>query len=273
MVRKTITSGLLLAFCMLCILPPATVQAQPAISAQKATEIAKSIITLPEDIKNFRSNYSEYQGRGTWELNWETANGNISVNVDAVNGEINQFYQYDDLLNETSLLPSVSKEAAIKKANEFLARAVPSKYQFLKYMAQDNYEITRYNQNYTITYQRIVNNIPYLQNFAYINVSSQTGEIINYNLNWDYNMTFPATTGIIANEKATQVLKDNAFELMYYLPYDSKNNKVFLVYGVENPGNVAVDAHTGKYCQISVNYRVAKDMAMAKDIGGLGGGS
>lgn len=250
--RKIITGTLLVAFCLFCFLPP-TAAADPAMSVQKATEIAKSLITIPQDVKNFTSNYSEYKGRGSWELNWETDEGMISVNIDALSGEINHYYQYSNNPEQTNVIPTINRKEAIKIANEFLAKAVPSRYTSLK-IIDDNNEVYSYNPNINLNYQRLVNKIPYAQNSAYITVSGVSGQIINFNISWDYDLDFKAATGIISKEKAEEILKDKAFELMYYKPYDS-TDKVFLVYGIKQPGNSFVDAHTGEYTEISYYYR------------------
>lgn len=263
--KKLIASALLVVFCIFSFLPQ-TVNANSSMSAQKATEIAKSIITIPDDVKSFRSNYSEYNGRGVWNLNWETEEGNISVTVDALSGEISQFHQYNRDSEPTNLLPTVNRTTAIKIANDFLAKAVPSKYASLKILERDNNEIYTYNQNINLNYQRVVNNIPYLQNSAYITISGHSGEVLNFNLNWDYDLNFTTTTGIISPDKAANILKNNSFELMYYRPYDPKE-KVYLVYGVKHPNNSLVNAHTGEYTELSYYYRIMTDKAAVMENG------
>ncbi|NLB88547.1 MAG: S-layer homology domain-containing protein [Syntrophomonadaceae bacterium] len=259
--RKLITSMLLVAFCILSFCPN-TVTANPSMTVQKATEIAKSIITIPDDIKNFSSNYSEYKGRGLWDLRWETEEGFISVSIDALTGEITQFHQYSSDPHQTNLFPTINRTTAIKIANEFLAKAVPSKYSSLKIVEPDYNEGYGYNQqNINLHYQRLVNNIPYAQNSAYITISGVNGQVLNFNLSWDYDLDFKSPKGIINKEKAEDILKDKALELMYYKPYDPKE-KVLLVYGVRQPSNSYVDAHTGEYTTISPYYRLMADKAM-----------
>lgn len=258
--QRLISSVLLVVFGLFCFLPQ-TVTANPSMSAQKATEIAKSIISIPDDVKNFRSNYSEYNGRGVWSLNWETEEGNISVSVDALSGEINHFSKYINSSDSTSLLPTVDRKTAINIANKFLAKAVPSKYSLLNILEDDNYETYNYSKNIVLNYQRMVNNIPYLQNSAYFNISGDTGEVISFNLSWDYDVNFTTNKGIISQEKAENVLKDKALELIYYKPYGPKN-QVYLVYGVKQPTNSFVNAHTGEYTELSHYYRIMADKAM-----------
>ncbi len=265
--RKIIATGLLVVFTCLCSVPQATA-AEPTITAQKATEIAKSIVVIPDNVKAFRSNYAEYSGRGMWNLLWETEEGNISVNVDVLSGEITQLYQYSESPDKTSLLPTVDRNTAIKVANEFLGKAAPSKFKALKIVEQkENDIISSYNQTHTINYQRMVNNLPYLQNSAYINISGQTGMITTFDLNWTYDLKFPSAAGVISQEKAEDTLKNKALELMYYKPNNNKsNNQVYLVYGTRQPANILVDAHTGEYIESS-HYRVMYD-EMAKAMGG-----
>lgn len=265
--RKIIASGVLIVFSMLCLLPQVAI-AENTISAQKATEIAKSIVNVPDNIEEFRSNYIEHKGRGTWELAWETEEGQISVNVDALSGEITQLYQNQNSTDKTTLLPTYDRTAAIKIANEFIAKAVPSKHNALQISDQNvNEIISRHNQNYTINYQRLVNNVPYLQNSAYVSISGHDGLITGYDLNWDYNLDFAPTSGIISSEKAENLLKNNALELKYYKPYDKE--QVCLVYGVKHR-NQAVDAHTGEYKELAFHYRIANDMAK-ESLGSAGG--
>lgn len=265
--RKNITISLLVVFCMFSLLPQVAV-ANQAITVQKATEIAKSIVTIPEEIKDFKSNYSEYNNRGTWQLNWTMEDGDISVYVDALSGEVIHYHKYQSLPNNDSKIYGIEREKAIKIANSFLAKAIPSKYDNLKILETDNYEINKYEHSYNFIYHRIVSDIPFLQNSAYITVSARTGEITSYDLHWDYNLEFASKTGIIGLEKATQKLKENAFQLMYHKTYSNNKPKVYLVYGLKPPANDLINAHTGEYTESDYRERrIALDKEMAMGAG------
>lgn len=262
--RKSIFIILLLAFGLFSLLTY-PVAANEAITVEEATQIAKSTVTIPDDIKDFKSNYSEYNGRGTWQLNWITEVGNISVYIDALSGEITEFYKYSDIPESANKAYIIDKEKAITLADNFLAAAVPSKHNNLKILDKEKIAVNKYNQDYVINYYRIVNNIPCKQNSAYIAVSAQTGEITNYNLNWDYNLDFVPVTGIIDQAKAAQIIKNNAFELMYHKIMDKNEAKILLVYGIKQADNSLVNAHTGEHTN-NIYYYAVNDKAM----GGMG---
>lgn len=256
----------MVTFTTLSLLPQAAI-AQQKTTVEEATKIAKSIITIPEDIKDFKSNYFEYNDRGVWQLQWQTEEGDITVNVDALSQEITQMHKYKSLPNQSNRIYSIEKRKAIDIAHEFMAMALPSKHHDLKLLEARNVEINKYEQSYILNFHRTVNGIPFMQNSAHISVSALTGEVLNYNLNWDYNLEFASKSGLIGEQKASQLLKDNAFELMYHKVIKDKKTEIFLVYGMQESTNPLVNAHTGEYSESPFYYARLSDKNMAMGAG------
>jgi len=251
--KWTAFTAALFLFCALTLFP-SSASAQTGIPARKAAEIVKSKFSLPENVKEFKSSYVEWEGRGRWDLRWVGSDENLYAGVDAVSGDIVHFRRHTVTKpdEKTSLLPAVTRENALAEAREFLRKAVPVKYGELR-LAEREVSAVRYDRDYEFFFERVVNGIAYLRDGASVRVSGKTGEVEYYDLRWDYKAEFPNAEKAISPEKAEQIFMDSGvLELMYYLPvYQYKENgerpKIMLVYGVRNPRSVLVNALTGEF--------------------------
>ena len=259
---KKLSSGLLLfLFCIGIAAGPLAAQ-EVDMSAQKAVELVKSKIDIPVDVERFTSNYSEWEGRGRWELSWEAADENLGVSIDVKTGDIVQMHRYRPYRpgEQASILPSVSKEQAQEIALEFLQKAVPSKYNNLRLIKDFRGEgpVPRYGSGYRFGFEREINGIPYVKDGAILEISGKTGRVENFSLRWDYDAVFPGVGDVSGTDSArTAFQKNGAVELMYFGVRNENadvQTKVILVYGVREPRSHLVDARTGQYRDDLVYY-------------------
>ena len=239
----------------LIVLLPAVVAAQ-TMTAKEAAELVKERITVPADAEDFTSDYSEYDGRGQWEFRWKGKGETLSATLDAASCDIVNLYAYGDAFEgKATFVPKVSLMEALEAAKRFLQKAAPSRYNSLRFTDQPPRVIPlSHQQDYSFYFERIVNGVPCSFNGAEVRVSQSTGKITNYYLTWDYKSKFPPAGNTISPERGAEIMKDNAFELMYFRPYPEKEGQereVKLVYGIYEPRRVMVDAVSGKFVKSS----------------------
>lgn len=266
--------AVLVGLALILLLPSAAFARD--LTAREAAEMVKERLTVPEDAGDFTSNYSEYGGRGQWEFQWTSKKSNVNATMDAENGDIVSFYAWgQDYEGESSLVPRVPKAKALTTAQDFLKKAVPGKYASLVLAKQvpERPLVLAYDRNYTFFFERVVSDIHCPSMGAQLTVSAATGKVTNYSLTWDYNAAFPAIgKKLITPEQAASTMKSrNAFELMYFRPYpqqDGQARPVKLVYGVNEPRRVMVDALTGEFVYNSYFY-VFRDSMYDMGAGGM----
>lgn len=259
---------------LLTFLLPSTAAAQ-TMTAKEAAELVKEKISIPSDVEDFTSNYSDYEGRGQWEFQWTGKKETLNVTLDIGTKDIVSFSQYDrQRSGEGRLLPKVSKGRAQATAEEFLKKAVSSRWTSLKLSDKSPGTVIPYsynNGNYSFYFERIVNGVSCPFNGAEFTISSVTGKITYYNLRWEYKGNFPPSANTIPVEKAAQTMKNNGFELMYFRPSEVKEggkDDVKLVYAVHEPRRSLVNAVTGQFVN-SGYFFVLRDSMYNR--GGMGG--
>lgn len=270
MKRVWVVFSLLLVF----LLPSAA--AAQSLTAKEAAELVKDRITVPWDVEDFTSNYFEYDGRAQWEFQWQGKKATIHAILDADTGDIVSYYGYgSDFTGQNSLVPKVSKAEALMIAEEFLKKAVPSRYSSLK--LSDNIPERAYplgyNRDYSFYFERVVNGIPCPFCGAQFQVSATTGKITHYYLNWEYKAVFPPAVNTISPQKAAETMKSKGFELMYFRPYPAKEGQerqVKLVYGINQPRQVLVNAITGEFETDNYFYIFRDGMHDKGEMGGMG---
>lgn len=259
--------------CLLIFLMVPIAGAAQTMTAKEATELVKKRITVPDNVKNFTSNYYEYEGRGQWEFQWTGNKENLNATLDVGSGDVVSLNGYGEAYTgDSSLIPKVSRSQAMKAAQDFLKQAAPSRYSSLKLTDRTPSPILfrSYDRDYSFYFERIVNGVPCAFNGAELRISSSTGKVTYYYLNWDYKSTFPQVKNPVSGVKAGETMKSQGLELMYFRPYPAKEGKegeVKLVYGVNEPRRVLVNAQTGEFETINWFYTMRDGYGM----GGMGG--
>lgn len=210
----------------------------------------------------------------------------IHVTINAKSSVITGFYK--GVPFTAGAKPKNDMVKAKAEADAFLSQYYPQFYNQLEYdslASESNYNGRVPYQNYSFTYARLVNGVPFPDNGVNINYDNMTGTISSFNLNW-YNITFPPVEKVIGVEAASaNIFKDVGLELEYKFAYQEDVNnvndmnrqsaKVLLVYCLKPNKPLILDANTGallnydgtEYKQaVKVNYTDIKGNIAEKQI-------
>lgn len=242
---------------------PAVTSADLADKAKLTEEDAKKrildLFKLPDNAEVNGSSLTEYNnGSSTkivWQLNWQVKEENrsygFSTEVDAVTGDIIGYYNYQfDPYKSAAFPPKVSKEDALKIANDLIPVASPSvKGDYRKGQDQWSEESRLFGPvRYSFFFERVVNDIPFPAHSIYITVDGE-GEIMNYRTNWS-EVEFEAKDNVITDQEAQALYDANlSVGLEYMRDYrkgpDAPLKLVYTPRGISSSGMIS--ATTGKF--------------------------
>lgn len=262
--------------------PAAPGLAMPVITLEKAIHIAKTNFDVPSEYTDFNSTYQTYDNRQAWSLHWNGPSGSpggFSAEVNAINGDIlsMNYWKDDGQSSNSGLLPVINKERAQEISDKLLTRLLGERADQLRLIpsAQAVVPINNYGSaNYTLQYQRLINNIPFLSNGVYVQVSSTDGHIISYNLNWS-EVKAPEVKGLIEASQAQKAFATSSFfNLRYWIPPSfrplaaGQKQEAKLVYKLTGQSGGAIDAFTGQPLKLDEGDWLATD---SSESGGMGG--
>jgi Zn-dependent metalloprotease len=237
------------------------------ISKESALDIAKKVIDIPNKYNllysELRSDW-EHPELKIWAFNWNYENKNhfgwISVEINAKTGQVLSFssneHQYDeqgrDLLQPETKVINTRAEAE-KIIKDFIKTNYPEAVDNLQLRKDHQYELLiKYGKEapnldkdqayYYFNYERLVDGIPYEQNYVNATVNSYTGKISDFRIRF-IDTAFP-TTGKVINQKqfVADFFKENPMQLVYTKDRD-KNLR--LVYKLSPLTSYRFDAITG----------------------------
>jgi len=260
-VWQSIVARYLIALLIIALFPGAALaQDKPGISLEQAIHQVKDNFDIPKEFTNFTSSYNTCDNLSRWSLNWNASGepgGSFRAEVDASTGEIisMRVWKYEQPPEPGIQLPVLSAAEARQIASKLVERLAPQRVPELRLLPDDNQLIPleRYERvNYTVRWQRIVNEVAVPGDGITVEVRGDNGQVVSYNLSWT-QADFPAASGAISPDKARQVFADNnILELQYFLPdgrvkaETGKKKQPILVYQLHHPSNGAIDALRGE---------------------------
>jgi len=225
------------------------------VTLEQAIEKVKGVFEVPADFTQFSSGYQQDEERQSWHLTWQTTKepgGVMNVAVDAQTGEIFSMDLWRHRPETGAQLPALSREEALKIAEELLRRLQPSRMGELSLQIGGEELLplwARQQSAYNFRWQRLVNGIPFPADGVSISVDAQTGKVTSYNLRWT-RAEFPDATKAISLERARQAFDQaGMLKLQYFRPYPSEPRQkmpIMLVYRLDHPSGGAIDALTGE---------------------------
>lgn len=242
----------LVIFMFLFTLFPAQVSAQEEVTVEKAINIVKSAFEVPEAYSKFSSGARTEGEKKIISLNWESPDnaGRFEAQVDSKNGEIISMYRWSKADEEASKLPTITREKAVKMAQELLQKAVPDKAGFLR-LTQDSQivPLSGYGTSLNLQFLRYQDNIPVANDTASVDINMAAGQVSSYYLNWS-DTELPTAKASISSEKAGQVFSgEKMLELQYLLRQTYPPQKAqppILVYTISHKSGGMIDAYTGQ---------------------------
>lgn len=254
--KRSLAFILLLIFVFSCSIP-ALALTDTGISQEKAIQKIKDIVdTTSYDRFNINYNENDYN-RKVWDLSWSKTQapyGSLSASIDVQTGNILHLYMNNgyDPDRKTSPIPKYNEEEARIIAENFAKKLQPEEFAKTKLSVRDMpvypMDGSTYRDSYSFNFTRMENDIPVEGNGINIRVDAHTGEIENYSFTWSWE-PLPSSENIISMQDAEKVFKDEiGLKLIYrrYYDYRAQNDDIKLVYTLERPGRVLIDAVTGK---------------------------
>jgi hypothetical protein len=226
------------------------------IPREKAMEIAAKAINLPKD---YRLN-SSYLNRDwifpelrIWSFHWNMEDkeryGWAGVDVDAKTGKILGFnYGRSDGKDrpEQKTLKVKTKAEAEKIVKKYLQDNYPEVVGNLRVQPEADVRPLDAEKNlssYYFRYERLVDGIPFGQNYVYANVDSYTGEIDSFQIRF-LDVPFPKTDKVLDKSQFTSdFLAENQMILVYT---KDENKNLRLVYKLAPAESYRFDAESGQ---------------------------
>ena len=245
---------------LMSVLVPVHAFAQEETGLAKVISTVKSIVSIPKEYTEFRSEMNVYGGVKSWYLTWHSkdwSDGSMSVSI-MDNGTITSYHHYraeDYTYNDYSRkkFPKINRQEASQVAGEFIKKVNPSVFDKVKANDANNNSVLE--GSYYFTYTRYENDIPFYSDNVNVGVNSKTGEVQNYYLNWTENLAIPSATGKISLREAQKAYKEKlGLKLIYNHTYQDDNIKVYPVYVPAAGGEYVIDAFSGEKVSISNDY-------------------
>lgn len=226
------------------------------ISADKALEQIKKIITIPGELKLDERRLSQdyqYPKQSQWYFYWsdekDSSYQSINAAVDAVTGEVIYFNKWQNSVSNSMENPRFSKEQTQKIAEDYIKKLQSKRFSEarLENSRIDDYAKKGIAKSYTFTYTRLVNEIPFDNNGFEVRVNAITGEVESYRMTW-WSINFPKPGNLLGNDKAVGTfLSDGGLKLEYLRTYRENQAQVNLVYRLPNKESYMLDGQTGAY--------------------------
>lgn len=214
---------------------------------ENAISTAKTLLNITDEYDNFNYSISKQEDRTLFNLSWKDSKnklGEINTSIDS-SGKIFNYYSYSQYDSTNRIkLPSITRDAALGTANEFIKKVNLPISGEIKYKA-DNSTKSIMDSSYNFYYERMENNVLFPNNNVNVSVDNRTGKVQSFYTNWGDGLSFPDTNGVITVEKAQQAFTDKlGLKLVYRISYDSEEPKPYLAYNyIYN--NKTIDAKTG----------------------------
>lgn len=208
----------------------------------KKYNIVKNSFTLTEGvITESGYNKEEY----FWNFDGTDDVNDFSFSVDASTGKLNSFYKYTNYNEENTSL--ISESIAKDKLNTYLKLLSPEVINSVSY-SSDIY-LSEYDNAYSLTYNRKINNTEVDSNYIYIKIDAVTGELVRFNKKWYNDIKISDKPINLSVEAAFDVFdKYSDFSLSYKLiakENEEQEEKIDAVYSAKNDFDNYIDPENG----------------------------
>jgi len=183
-----------------------------------------------------------------------------SITLNAKTGEITNFYT--SIPYDANAKAKYDEKDAKAAAEEFLKEFKPELFSQTEYDTASQDDVIIYAEEsekplqYYVNYTRMVDGIPFTDNYLNIGYDAVNGKIYSFSMAW-FDVEFPAVSQNVTSDKAYEVMFDElGLELQYKLCYemqdsekayvpDYNNVKVKLVYALDTGKPWIFDPETG----------------------------
>lgn len=200
----------------------------------------KSRITIPKEYSNFDVSYNDWMEHPTWDFVWSNKDGTKNIWMEVNNDGHILRYNLND--GAHTGLPKYLKTELENKAKKFLKSAEPDLYSHMK--LKDVTYSGPYSNEYIYNFERQEYLSPVPENSMYVCVDAQSGEVVRFYTDWNYEGNFRKVSNEITKNVAVEVLKANLqMNLEYHLVENEAGylgelvyapDKTYLAVDVEN---------------------------------------
>ncbi len=271
--KKIISLVLCVLLVISCI--PALADVDSSAKMQSVLINVKSKVDIPEKFSEFTPYSNEYDGKLSYEFNWQTEDEKsyISVSCDS-EGRINRYYSFDNSLKSVKKLTLLSKDDIVDFAKKFMEKAVPEGFENADdtllfdesswYVNGNSYrfKFERYYKNGYIKDNYIDFRIEVYDDVAYV-------KSMNVYCDYEYDGEFLYNDEFVPplnqHNLLTEYNKKFPLELIYkdvYTYGDDDDTKTALVYQFTGGGYIS-----------TITNEELKEDENAEVYGGAGGGS
>ncbi|MDD3168730.1 MAG: S-layer homology domain-containing protein [Eubacteriales bacterium] len=249
---------------------PAFAEETDSKDLEKAITQVKNVVTIPADYNNFQYNSSQYEENGkqasVWYLNWNKEDYSAGISASVENGGYLISYNiYSDQQKEG--LGKVTRDAGMKTASAFLAKARPDLAADLKLMEDTNDANT---DRHYYRYKLYKNEVMVYFTEVQVEIDKFTGQVIGFSCQGageDFSK-LPPKEGVIGLEAAQKAYMEKIKVMLSYYSHFDYNKKILTIFpgysGTNTEGNV-IDAKTGEAVPLYNDY------INYGDKGGMGG--
>lgn len=218
----------------LLILPQATAPdgnelAEIVIPRDQAITIAQAAFSIPEELGTPSVTIYRSQIGATWTLHWSTSEKeriqrHINVDIDALTGRVVSYSTWSS--QEDPQAVTLTMDEARKLADGWFAKLVPADMQsslrFVDLPLSTNY----YGDAvYRFTWERMEQGYPVEDSGLVIGIDARTGELDEYRLQWQDNLTFTLPETLLAPEEADAVVRERLDMSLAYKYYWEKGTE------------------------------------------------
>lgn len=254
---------------------PPQKRAKP-LTEEEALKKLKQFMKIPEEVTVSSVHLEEQMGRKTWQFHFEYQTPTHGTGwqggmIDAETGELLQMdiahyvrekYSQNrgDKEAEKKTFP-VSKEQAQQKALALVKEQSKDKLHQLYLSPVLQEEPSEFSPFYRFNLERRIGGILVPFHQVAVAVSAETGEVVEYRQNWDWNLELPTVGEVVEPDQAKEVfLKD----LKLILEYQVINEKDMYRYGRPLPSDEPVNARLVYRVQMNYQEPMYLDAASGK---------
>ncbi len=238
---------------------PAFAEETDSKDLEQAIKQVKNVIAIPSDYKDFQYNSNQYEENGkqvsVWYLSWNKDDYSAGISASVENGGyLINFNMYSNQQKEG--LGKVTREAGLKTAAVFLAKARPDIAADLRLMENTDYSST---DRHYFKYKLYQNDAAVYFVEVGVEVDKYTGQVIGFNCQGTGEdlAGLPSTNGVIGLDAAKKAyLEKINVALRYYshFDYSKKTLTIFPAYSGNNPEGKVIDAKTGEVVPLYNDY-------------------
>lgn len=228
-----------------------------SITRERAEQLMRQYMSIPEEYKLQSSSYSGqklFKGeRKVWRMDFmKTVNGknlgSIYASIDAASGQLLSFESYSNEPGGAATYPlKVNREAAKELALDFIeeiAKGYASQIKLNETSGVNALPPLSGEVRHEIRFDRIVNGVPYLDNYIQLTIDSE-GHVLSFHLNWDDTIEFPKVDTTLTPEEAEAAIRGIGVPELSYIISSNEGGKhePVLTYSLSP---IVIDAATGK---------------------------